>query len=151
VSREKYENLVRELCRAMEVNDPATVLQRGALEVAGYEVLLSHLPGDPNAMYMNFNFGIVSAGRTLRLFHQMLTSNLTLYAQDQAQLGVNPETGGMLLIVRIPMTDEVDGPWLADTFNHYSEHGRYWRQNRAEIPDEVHEQPAHAQFVWMRC
>src|SRR5687767_2654600 len=112
MSRQKYEGLVRELCRLLDVGNADVVLQRTALEVDGFELMLLHLPSDDGAMYMNFNFGITSAGRTQRLFHQMLTSNLTIYAQDQAQLGVQPDIGSALLIVRVPMTDEVDGAWL---------------------------------------
>lgn len=151
MSREKYEGLVRELCRLVDVANADVVLQRTALEVAGFELMLIHLPSDEGAMYMNFNFGITSAGRTQRLFHQMLTSNLSIYAQDQAQLGVQPDTGSVLLIVRIPMTDEVNGEYLADTLNHYSEHGRYWRQGIADVADEMYDGPPHTHFLWLRA
>ncbi len=151
MSRERYVSLVEELCKELEIADTAAVLQRCAMEVAGYEVLLTHMSSDENAMYMNFNFGIVSGGRTLHAFHMMLQSNMTLYAQDQAQLGVHPETGSPLLIVRVPMTDEIDGPWLADTFNHYCEHGRYWRQNLHDAHDEENMVMPHTHFIWMRA
>jgi len=151
MSRQRYEDLVRDLCKVFEVGNADGVLQRGALEVSGYEVSLLHLGNDEHAMYMNFNFGIASAGKTLRLFYLMLQSNLSIYAQDQAQLGVSPDTGVVLLIVRVPMTDDIDGQWLADTFVHYSEHGRYWRQNMADVPDDQFPGAPSAPFLWMRA
>jgi hypothetical protein len=151
MSREKYEGLVRAMCEALHVSDSATVLQRGAMEVSGFEVLVAHYSNDEVAMYLNFNFGILGGGKTLHGYFTMLQSNISLYAQDQAQLGVNPDTGGVLLIVRVPMTDEVDGPWLADTFAHYSEHGAYWRQTLHTVHDEEHAGPPQSHFIWMRA
>jgi len=154
VSAERYQSLVSDLCTALQLPSTQQVLDRGVIEVGGYEVVVQHLPSDEGAMYLNFDFGIVSAGRTLRALHMMLTSNLTLYAQDQAQLGMDPTTGCLLLIIRVPMTDEIDGAWLADTFTHYSEHGNYWRQNLGNVAlDEMYD-PAVApssHFIWMRA
>ena len=76
MSYQRYEGLVRELCRVIGLPSPETVLERGAMEVEGFEVLVSHFANDEQAMYLNFNFGIVSAGRTLRVFQMMLESTL---------------------------------------------------------------------------
>ena len=150
MSAERFSGLVYELCTALNLPSPETVLERGCLEVDGFEVLVSNFENDPGAMYLNFNFGIVTAGRTLRIFQLMLESNLTVYAQDQAQLAVNPDTGGVLLIVRVPMTDDVDGAWLADTFGHYTEHGRYWRDNMSSAQDDMFIGIASGDYVWIK-
>ncbi len=151
MSSEKYDQLVRDMCKAVGVSDADGVLQRGAIVVEGYEMMLAHYNSDEHAMYLNFNFGIVGPGRTQPLFERMLTSNMTIYAQDQAQLGVHPDTGGLLLIVRIPMTDEVDGNWLVETVQHYLEHGRYWRESMFNTTDEMNDVPSHMHFVWMKA
>jgi len=151
MSFERYQDLVKALCEEVGIGDAQTAIERGAVEVGGYEVLVMHMASDEQAMYLNFNMGIARAGRTLRLFHFMLQSNTTVYAQDQAQLGVNPDTGGLLLIVRVPMTDELDGRALADTLVHYSEHGRYWRDTMYSTADEMYDGPSHAHFLWMRA
>lgn len=151
MSAERYQGLVQALCKEVGIADAQTAIDRGVIEVGGYEVLVTHMASDEQAMYLNFNFGIASAGRTLRLFHFMLQSNTTIYAQDQAQLGVNPDTGGLLLIVRVPMTDELDGPALAETLVHYSEHGRYWRDTMYSTADEMYDGMPHTHFIWMRA
>jgi hypothetical protein len=81
----------------------------------------------------------------------MLESNLLVYAQDQAQLAVNPDTGGVLLILRVPMSDDVDGAWLADTLTHYAEHGRYWRDHMGRALDDMFEGIAGGEFTWLRA
>jgi hypothetical protein len=151
MSADRYEGLVRDLCRVIGLPDAETVLQRGAMEVEGFEVLVSHFTNDEQAMYLNFNFGIVTAGRTLRVFQMMLEANLTVYAQDQAQLGLNPDTGGVLLIVRVPMTDDVDGEWLASTFTHYTEHGRYWRDNMSTATEEMFIGICSGEYMWLKA
>lgn len=151
MSYERYTDLVKQLCTTIGIPDAQAVIDRGVVEIEGYEVLITHYENDAAAMYMNMHFGIVTAGRTLRVFRLLLESNLTIYAQDQAQVGLNPDTGGVLLIVRIPMSDEVDGVWLADTFNHYVEHAKYWRESIVEATDEMFEGVCSGEFMWLRA
>lgn len=151
MSYERYTDLVKQLCTTIGIPDAQAVIDRGVVEIEGYEVLITHYENDAAAMYMNMHFGIVTAGRTLRVFRLLLESNLTIYAQDQAQVGLNPDTGGVLLIVRIPMSDEVDGAWLADTFNHYVEHAKYWRESIVEATDEMFEGVCSGEFMWLRA
>ena len=151
MSYERYTDLVKQLCTTVGIPDAQAVIDRGVVEIEGYEVLITHYENDAAAMYMNMHFGIVTAGRTLRVFRLLLESNLTIYAQDQAQVGLNPDTGGVLLIVRIPMSDEVDGAWLADTFNHYVEHAKYWRESIVEATDEMFEGVCSGEFMWLRA
>ena len=148
---ERYEELVNEFCLTTELGDPRVVLETKTLEVEGFTVLIDHFGDDPDAIYMQFDYGIVTAGRTLRIFRMMLESNLLVYAQDQAQLGVNPETGGVLLILRVPMTEDIDGAWFADTLVHYAEHGRYWRDHMSSAVDEVFEGIASGHYAWLRA
>ncbi|UXH78293.1 CesT family type III secretion system chaperone [Roseateles amylovorans] len=150
MSYDRYCQLIRELCEVVELPDAETAIARNAIEVEGFEVLLGHYDNDPEAMYLNFTFGSVTSGRSLRVFRLMLEANLTLYAQDQAQLGLDADTGLVLLIVRIPMTHDTDGVYLADTFNHYAEHGRYWRENILVAEDEMFESLSHGDYAWLR-
>ncbi len=151
MSYERYSELVTALCGVVGIPDAPTVLERGTMEVEGFDVRLEHFENDEAAMYLNFDYGIVTAGRTLRIFRLLLESNLLVYAQDQAQIGLNPDTGGVLLIVRIPMNEDVDGPWLAETFDHYVEHGRYWRDNILTATDEMFEGICRGDYLWMRA
>ena len=93
----------------------------------------------------------MTSGRSLRVYRLMLEANLSLYAQDQAQLGLDADSGVVLLVVRVPMLDGVDGPYLADTINHYIEHGRYWRENILLAEDEMFESLSMGAYTWMRA
>lgn len=143
--------LVLALCKTVNLPDAQDVLERGSIEVEGFEVMLTHYENDPAAMYITFHFGGVTAGRTLTVFRLMLESNLTVYAQDQAQMGINPETGGVVLIVRVPMSDDIDGAWLADTLAHYAEHGRYWRDSILASNDESFDGICSGDYFWLKA
>jgi hypothetical protein len=93
----------------MDIPDADAVLQHRMLEVEGFDVLVDYVEADPNALYLHFNYGIVSSGRTLKAFRLLLEANLVVYAQDQAQLGMDAETGGIVMIVRVEFCDGVAG------------------------------------------
>lgn len=150
MSIELYEELIVDLCEVIGLPDSDHVLATRKVEVEGFDVILDHVENDPDAIYVQFDYGITTAGRTLRIFRLMLESNLLVYAQDQAQLGLDPETGGALLIVRIPLTEEVNGEWLAETLVHYAEHGSYWRDNMLEAADDCFNAVGTGDYTWMR-
>lgn len=151
MSQAHFAELVEQLCEVIGLHDPAAVLERRVVEVEGFTVVLDHVENDPDAMYLQFDFGIATAGRTLRVFRLMLESNLLIYAQDQAQLGLDPETGAVLLIMRVPFSGDLNGEWLAETLSHYAEHGRYWRNNMLQACDEEFDGIAQGQFFWIKA
>ncbi|MGN6651045.1 CesT family type III secretion system chaperone [Trinickia sp.] len=148
---ERYTQLIRDLCDTVGLPDVDHVLQTRQIEVEGFDVRLDYFDNDLNAMYANFHYGAVTAGRTLTVFRLMLEANLVIYAQDQAQLGLDTDTGGIVLVLRVPMTHDVDGGVLADLLAHYAEHGRYWRQNIIESTDEMFEGLVSGEFIWIRA
>ena len=151
MSLERYIEVVREVCEVVDLPDPDYVLQTRTIEVEGFDVRMDHFENDPSAMYVNFHYGTVTAGRTLVVFRLMLEANLLIYAQDQAQLGMDADTGGIVLILRLPLTPDVSGDVVADLFTHYAEHGRYWRQNIIESNDEMFDGIASGEYFWMRA
>ncbi|UEP32595.1 MULTISPECIES: molecular chaperone Tir [unclassified Burkholderia] len=151
MSIELYAEVVRDVCSVVGLPDPDHVLSTRTIEVEGFEVQLDHFENDPQAMYVNFHYGTVSAGRTLVVFRLMLEANLVIYAQDQAQLGIDTDTGGIVLIVRLPLEHDVDGQVVADLLSHYAEHGRYWRSNIIESTDEMFEGIVAGDYFWLRA
>lgn len=147
---ERYVELVRALCSVLELPDAETVLDWRRLEYNGFAVRLEHFTDDADALYIQFDYGITTAGRTLSIFRLMLEANLLVYAQDQAQLGLDPDSGATQLIVRVPMFDDIDGVWLAQTLAHYAEHGRYWRDHLLQAPDEMYEAISAGDYLWLR-
>ncbi|RKP44575.1 molecular chaperone Tir [Trinickia fusca] len=151
MSLERYVAVVREVCLVVGLPDAEHVLQTRTLEVEGFDVRMDHFENDPHAMYVNFHYGTVTAGRTLTVFRLMLEANLLIYAQDQAQLGLDSDTGGMVLILRLPLTPDVNGDVVADLFTHYAEHGRYWRQNVIDANDQMFEGIASGEYYWLKA
>ncbi|MFM0553143.1 CesT family type III secretion system chaperone [Paraburkholderia sediminicola] len=148
---ERYAQLVRDLCETVGLADVEHVLTTRSIEVEGFDVRLEYFENDLDAMYANFHYGTVTAGRTLAVFRLMLEANLMIYAQDQAQLGLDTDTGGIVLVLRVPFTYDVDGAVLADLLAHYAEHGRYWQQNILESTDEMFEGVASGNYMWLRA
>jgi hypothetical protein len=151
MSSERYVELVYALCEAAKLADPEQALDDGCLDIAGFTVQLRYHENDPDAMYLNFDFGPIHTQRVLRVCRLMLEANMSLYAQDQAQFSMEPETGSMLLCVRVPMTDEIDGAWMAETCAHYTEHGKYWRDNLSDASDDMYNGLCDGNYMWIRA
>jgi Tir chaperone protein (CesT) family len=151
VSADLIEPLLLELCEAVGFHDTASVIQRRVIEVEGFECSFDTPESDPDSFYVLLSFGLPTAGRTLKVFRAMLESNLLVYAQDQAQLGIDPETGSVLLIARISLGDDIDGAWLADTITHYCEHGRFWRDHLLCSDDDMFDGIASGEYFWLRA
>lgn len=151
MSLERRNELIAELCGVLDIPGVDAIVEAGTLQANGFDVAIDFFEEDPDAIYLNFEYGIVSSGRTLRIFRLLLESNLLIYAQDQAQLGLDPETGGIILLLRVPLTDDVDGVYLGELLDHYAEHGRYWRSNILESSDEMFDNLASGAYTWIRA
>ncbi|MET5020615.1 molecular chaperone Tir, partial [Burkholderia pseudomallei] len=74
------------------------VLETRTIDVVGLDVRIEYFDDDPESMYVIFHYGIVSAGRTLTVYRLLLEANLLMYAQVQAQLGIDADTGSFVLL-----------------------------------------------------
>ncbi|WP_321816636.1 MULTISPECIES: molecular chaperone Tir [unclassified Paraburkholderia] len=151
MSLERYEALIYEVCEAVGLPDAEAVLDTRTLEIEGFDVGLEHHETDAGALYLNFQFGAVTAGRTLVVFRLMLEANLLIYAQDEAQLCLDADSGGIVLLVHLQMSDDVDGVYVAELLSHYADHGRYWRTSILESTDEMFEGIASGEYMWLRA
>ncbi|MFA0922169.1 CesT family type III secretion system chaperone [Xanthomonas fragariae] len=152
----RFEILAAELCDVLGLPDVQELLKRRTIEIDGFEVYL-HMPepqpedeAQEEALYLRISYGLAPAGRTLTVFRLLLEANLSVYAQDQAQLGLN-DAGVIVLIVRVPLDDDVDGAWICDLLSHYAEHGRYWNNNIFIAHDEMFEGIATGNYLWLRA
>lgn len=150
MSYDTFRELVVDLCTTVGLPDADAILERGQVEVDGYLVDLDFNPDDDDAICLIFDFGTVSAGRSLQVFRLMLEANYNVYASDQAILGMDGDTGNVSLLVRCPFSQDLDGNKLADTLGHYSEHGDYWRKIIFSSPDESYNSLLNGRYEWIR-
>ena len=151
MSDEALHGLLAAIAAEVGLTDVAGVVAARMLEVQGFECTFDIPESDSDALYLLFNFGISTAGRTLRLYTAMLEANLTTYAQDQAQMGIDADTGVAFLIVRVPGVSGIDVGWLAETLVHYSTHGLYWRDSIFQASDEMFEGISRGDYEWIRA
>ena len=151
MSIERRDSLIRDMCMHLQIPDADAIIAAGRLTVEGFEVIIDAVEEDIDAFYLNFDYGIVTGGRTLRVFRPMLEATVTIYAQDHAQLGLDGDTGGIILIVRVAYDPDIDGEQLAELLGHYAEHGRYWRDNILQTTDDMFENLANGTYVWIRA
>jgi hypothetical protein len=151
MSRERYVELIHEVCNTVGLPDADYIVESQMLEVEGFDVKMEHHENDAGAMYLCFQYGAVTPGRTLVVFRLMLEANLLVYAQDQAQLGLDADTGGIVLLVHFPMSADITGEYIVQLLAHYAEHGRYWQNNILQSTDEMFEGIVSGDYLWLRA
>ena len=145
------DGLLAAIAAEVGIADVDGVVASRLIEVQGFECAFEVPEPDSDALYLLFNFGICTAGRTLRLYTAMLEANLTTYAQDQAQMGIDSATGSAFLIVRIPGLQDLDAAWLVEILLHYAAHGLYWRESIFQASDEMFEGISRGDYEWIRA
>jgi len=151
MSIKRRDALFIEVCQVLGMPYSQQTVNSGFLQVRDFDATLDFYDDDPAAIYLSFRYGIVTSGRTLRVFKLLLEANLSIYAQDQAQLGLDAESEGIVLLLRIPLSDDLNGEYLADLIDHYVEHGMYWRNNILQASDEMFDNLASGAYLWIKA
>jgi hypothetical protein len=151
MSIERRDALFIETCQVLGIPCSEQTINAGMMEVGGFDARLDFYDDDPAALYLNFEYGIVTSGRTLRIFRLLLEANFSIYAQDQAQLGLDAERESIVLLLRIPFYNDLDGAYIASLIEHYIEHGLYWRENILQASDEMFDNLASGAYFWIRA
>ncbi|MDR7009904.1 CesT family type III secretion system chaperone [Paraburkholderia strydomiana] len=144
-----YTPLIVDLCAKLDLPDANHVLETRSIQVEGFDVRLDHFDDD-TGLYILFEFGAVAPERMLGVYRLMLEANVLVYAQDQAQLGVDRDTGNSVLIARAELP-ELNGETLAEMLAHYAEHSRYWQQNFLRATDEQYQAVVSDASIWIRA
>jgi hypothetical protein len=150
MSAEKLSILLTDFCETVGLYPPE-IVRRLQVQVKGMEVVFRCAEGDADHFYFAYQFGAIAAGRTLKVFRLMLEANVLVYAKDDAVLGMDPDTGGVVLSIRGSFGGETTGRWLADTLAHFAEHANYWKKNILDCVDEMFNGISSGQFQWIRA
>ena len=121
------------------------------MQVKGLEVVFNSGDAKGGHFYFSYQFGAIAAGRTLKVFRLMLEANVLVYAKDDAVMGMDPDTGGVVLLVRGTFGPDITGRWLADTLAHFADHAIYWQKNILDCVDEMFNGISSGQYQWMRA
>lgn len=146
------EPLLTDFCREVGLPDAARIISRRLVQVKGMDVTFWHVEDDdPDHLYLHFQWGVIGAGRTLSAWRLMLEANLLIYAKGNAQIALDPDSGVVLLVVKLVFDAQLTGSVLAEKLAHYGEHGLYWQGNILNCPDDQFTGIASGDYQWIRC
>jgi hypothetical protein len=144
----RLQDLLKDFCETVGLY-PVEILRRRQVQVKGVEVRFAQYTDDEDHFYVNFDFGAIAAGRTLRVFRLMLEANAMIYAKETAVLGMDTETGCVILTLRSAFG--VTGQWLADNLSYFADHAVYWQKNILDCPDERFTGVSSGLYKWMQA
>lgn len=147
---EKLVDLLNDFCDTVGLY-PAEIIRRRQVQVKGLDVTFVRGTEEDGLFYFSYQFGAIASGRTLKVFRLMLEANVLVYAKDDAVMGMDPDTGGVVLMVRARFAPTANGRWLADTLAHFADHAIYWKKNILDCIDEMFNGISSGQYQWMRA
>jgi Tir chaperone protein (CesT) family len=147
---DRLKTLLQDFCDTVGLY-PVEVLRRRQLVVKGIDVVFTELPEDEQHCYAAFQFGALAAGRSLKIFRLMLESNVLVYAKELAVMGMDTDSGGVVLTLRIAYGETTTGSWLADNLAYFAEHAIYWKKNIMDCADERFNGITSGTYTWIQA
>lgn len=132
MSSEKFDQLIREFCEAVQIDDVVSVLESGSVSVN--DVAFSIFPSEDEdggvaGALVYCDFGPLPSGDSVAVLRRLLEVNLFLTSAPlSCSFAINPESGHVLLAFRSPL-DGTGAESLATSLQLCAEEAERWRES----------------------
>ena len=128
MSRQHYEELIKQLCELTKIDEAQSIIDGGPLAVN--EVIFSlHNPVQINqgVLLIYCDFGEVAAGREAEAYRALLETNMLMFAASGPMYTISPLTGRVIFANHYAVTD-FDARSLRNTLAHLAGKAKEWRK-----------------------
>jgi hypothetical protein len=135
MSRDRYINAIRALCKLLELQDPNSIVEGAPLEVGG--VMFSLLYGaqaNPDAIIGYCDFGEIPRGKEAQVYQSLLSNNFVMYDGKGPCFAISPDTGRVLLAMHYDL-GKLAPEALLDSLAKVATCAREWRTHHFLTPD----------------
>lgn len=142
MSKLKFETLLREFCKAVNVEEVDRLLETGHLRVDDFDIAVIHDEElDPELIFVYTDFGELPADRPKRLvYRSMLESNYFIANSHDGILAIQPDTKRAVMTARVNMSHVNSGTEFAQILSGYVDHAERWHESLKEpqVPEALH-------------
>lgn len=134
MSRDRYIEAIRALCNLLELRGAEEITEGAPLEID--DVLFSLLYGDranPDAILGYCDFGEISPGKELDIYHSLLSINFIMYDGRGPSFTVSPETGRVILAMHFSLAG-LKPQALLDRLTRVAGQAKEWRTHHPLTP-----------------
>jgi hypothetical protein len=128
--------LIDQLCSKLGVENPQSMYGLCSLQVNGIDFTL--LPGsfvNDDTLIIYCDLGAVPAERKLQVLERLMEVNFHMFSRDESSFACNPETGRVLLVKRLSLSETN----LQEALRHMAALAAFtfaWRERFLMSPEE---------------
>lgn len=126
MSYEKYCDVIDQLCEKLGIEDPQTQYELCNMQIDGTGFSLTYTDQEPNDLVAICNFGEVPENQSAAILRRVLEMNMFLSNSKAPRLAINPDTGHVLMIAKIPLED-LSLKFLIEQLGSYADLAEEWR------------------------
>ena len=127
MSYQKYCDLIDEFYFQTEIDDVPNRYENTNFNLLEIPVTLAYGGEDTDNLLLFCEFGELPEEGQDKALRKILECNMELFAQNAGQFSINPETGQVLLMVRLPL-DEIEKETFVGILMMYASMAKEWRQ-----------------------
>ena len=129
MSKDRYIRLIEEFCRLSKLDQPARIVEGGAVDFDGVPFsLLYSAKINPGALLIYCEFGTPPLGREADAYRILLQMNFSRYDGNGGQtFTLSPATGKILCASRLNL-EQAKAQELHDLLAKIAEQAKQWRQ-----------------------
>ena len=136
MSKEMYCQLIDSFCEKFGIADPEPMYKACNLRVNNTDLTLLHGDFiDQNCLIVYCDLGEPPADNKQLAIQRLMEVNLSSFAHGAPRFGRNPETGHLLLMQRLTLS-ETDVDTLMTSMAEFESFALVWRQNFLLMADE---------------
>ena len=136
MSYEKYCEVIDDVCEEFDIPDPKSNYEICHLNLENHNFSLAFVEADPEYLTVFCDFGEVPEQNASAILRRLLERNLLMFSGKSPRLSINPDTGHVLLIAQLPLT-ELTLDALEATLGIYAIAASDWRETfYLDVPKE---------------
>jgi hypothetical protein len=134
MSRDRYIDAIRALCKLLGLQDPNSIVEGAPLAVG--DVMFSLLYGaqaNPNAIIGYCDFGEIPPGKEAQVYQSLLSNNFVMYDGKGPCFAISPGTGRVILAMHYDL-GKLAPESLLDSLTKVATCAREWRTHQFLTP-----------------
>ncbi|RJG07546.1 molecular chaperone Tir [Noviherbaspirillum cavernae] len=137
MSKSSYSSLIEGFCKRSWLDDPASVMRGGPVEVNEVKFSLIYSEKiNADMLFIYCDFGDPPVGRERDVYRALLKKNLFLYKGDGPVFAISPDTGRIML-ARHERLDALTPDILSSILTTLSSQANAWRKEPLSSEEEM--------------
>lgn len=121
-----FEDLCRHASRELRLDDAEAMGQEETFEIDGVSLEVTYHEFNASLLVLA-ELGRITAGEPADVYRQLLSLQLLTWQQPGIRFGYDDQRDAVMLMLGVPLRDDMTGPWLAQALRGMAAQVKQWR------------------------